>query len=132
GSVQLDRFKEIEYYSHVMHIVSVVSGTLRVEHDAFSALQKCLPAGTVSGAPKIRAMQLINREENLRRNVYAGSVGYISVTGDMDMALAIRTLVAKDGQVHLQAGAGVVYDSVAEKEYEECLNKAGALMEVLR
>ncbi|MGL4521497.1 MAG: anthranilate synthase component I family protein [Bacilli bacterium] len=132
GSVNLDRFKEIEYYSHVMHIVSVVSGTLTENHDAFSALQKCLPAGTVSGAPKIRAMQLINKEENLRRNVYAGSVGYISVTGDMDMALAIRTLVAKDGFVHLQAGAGVVYDSVPELEYEESLNKARALMEVLR
>ncbi|MGL4820818.1 MAG: anthranilate synthase component I family protein, partial [Bacilli bacterium] len=132
GSVKVDRFLDVEYYSHVMHLVSVVTGELRPEENCFSALKRCLPAGTVSGAPKIRAMQLINDTEQLRRNVYAGCVGYISVSGAMDMALAIRTLVYKDERIHIQAGAGVVEDSVPKLEYEECMNKARALLEVFK
>lgn len=130
GSVTVTKYMTIEYYKHVMHIVSEVTGKLRQGYNAMDALISALPAGTVSGAPKIRAMQIINEQEHMKRGVYAGAVGYISVSGDMDLALAIRTMVVKDGKAHVQAGAGVVYDSVPESEYEETLNKAKALLEV--
>jgi anthranilate synthase component I len=132
GSVALQKFMEIEKYSHVMHLVSEVVGELREGMTCFNALPWCFPAGTVSGAPKIRAMQIIDELENIRRNIYAGTVGYISYTGDMDMALAIRTMVAKDNHAYVQAGAGIVYDSIPQQEYEETVNKAKALMEVLK
>lgn len=132
GTVEVVKYMKIEYYKHVMHIVSEVIGELRDDVHVLDVLTSCLPAGTVSGAPKIRAMQLINELEHVKRGVYAGAVGYISVTGDMDLALAIRTMVVKDGQAHVQAGAGVVYDSIPESEYEETLNKAKALLEVVR
>ncbi|EON71698.1 anthranilate synthase component I [Lysinibacillus sphaericus] len=130
GSVKLTKYMNIERYKYVMHIVSEVIGELRDEVHVLDVLSACLPAGTVSGAPKIRAMQLINEMEPVKRGVYAGAVGYISSTGDMDLALAIRTMVIKDDRAHVQAGAGIVYDSVPLSEYEETLNKARALLEV--
>jgi len=132
GTVEVGKYMKIEYYKHVMHIVSEVTGELRDDVHVLDVLTACLPAGTVSGAPKIRAMQLINDLEKVKRGVYAGAVGYISITGDMDLALAIRTMVVKDGRAHVQAGAGVVYDSIPESEYIETLNKAKALLEVVR
>lgn len=132
GTVSVGKYMKIEFYKHVMHIVSEVTGDLRDDVHVLDVLSTCLPAGTVSGAPKIRAMQLINDLETVKRGVYAGAVGYISVTGDMDLALAIRTMIVKDNRAHVQAGAGVVYDSIPESEYEETLNKAKALLEVVR
>lgn len=130
GSVKLPKFMQIERYKHVMHIVSEVTGELKDEIHPLDVLAATLPAGTVSGAPKIRAMQIINDLERDKRGVYAGAVGYISISGDMDMALAIRTMVLTKGKAYVQAGAGIVYHSVPEKEYEETLNKAKALLEV--
>ena len=132
GSVQVSRYMKIERYKFVMHIVSEVIGQLREGYDALDVLASSLPAGTVSGAPKIRAMQIINRLEAKKRGVYAGAIGYISATGNMDLALAIRTMIVKDEKAYVQAGAGIVYDSIAESEYEETLNKARALLEVRR
>jgi anthranilate synthase component 1 len=125
---------EVERYSHVMHLSSTVTGRLREGLDCWDALRGTLPVGTVSGAPKVRAMQIIDELEPTRRGPYAGGIGYVSLTGDMDMAIALRTMVIptdspKDGEwsVHLQAGAGIVTDSVPAKEYEETVNKAAAL-----
>lgn len=131
GTVQVPKFMKIEKYKYVMHIVSEVTGELRDDGHPLDVVSSCLPAGTVSGAPKIRAMQLINDFEKVKRGVYSGAVGYLSTTGDLDLALAIRTMVLKDGQAHVQAGAGIVYHSQPEKEYEETLNKAKALLEVI-
>jgi anthranilate synthase component 1 len=130
GSIEVSKYMEIERYQHVMHIVSEVQGTLNAEYTGLDALISCLPAGTVSGAPKIRAMQIINELEEVKRNAYAGAIGYINVNGDVDFALAIRSLVVKDGYAYVQAGAGIVYDSVPELEYAETLNKAKSLLEV--
>ncbi|GGA37413.1 anthranilate synthase component I [Psychrobacillus lasiicapitis] len=132
GSVQIEKYMKIEYYKYVMHIVSEVTGRLMKDLHVLDVLTACLPAGTVSGAPKIRAMQIINDLETTKRGVYAGAVGYISVTGNMDLALAIRTMVVKDGLAHVQAGAGIVFDSIPKSEYEETINKAKALLEVQR
>jgi anthranilate synthase component 1 len=131
GSVRVDRFMGVDMYSHVMHIVSTVSGQLRDDKDCFDALVACLPAGTVSGAPKVRAMEIIDELENVRRGIYAGAVGYFAYTGNMDMCIAIRTIVFKGQKAYIQAGAGIVYDSIPELEYQETLNKAMALKEVL-
>lgn len=132
GSVKVSQYMKIERYKYVMHIVSEVVGDLREDAHVVDVLASSLPAGTVSGAPKIRAMQIINRLESKKRGVYAGALGYISTTGNMDLALAIRTMVVKDEKAYVQAGAGIVYDSVPESEYEETLNKARALLEVRR
>lgn len=132
GTVQVNKYMQIELYKYVMHIVSEVTGRLTKDTHALDVLATCLPAGTVSGAPKIRAMQIINELEPMKRGVYAGAVGYISVSGDMDLALAIRTMVVKDNEAFVQAGAGIVYDSIPKNEYEETLNKAKALLEVHR
>ena len=126
GSVKVNDLMVIERYSHVMHIVSDVTGDLPAEKDAFDLLRASFPAGTVSGAPKVRAMQIIDELEPTRRGPYAGSVGFISATGDLETCITIRTILIKDGTAYVQAGAGIVYDSVPEKEYEECLNKARA------
>ncbi|URZ08242.1 anthranilate synthase component I [Clostridium felsineum] len=131
GTVNVDKFMEIELYSHVMHIVSKVSGTLKKEYDCFEALKSCLPAGTVSGAPKIRAMEIIDELENTKRGCYAGAVGYFSYDGNMDTCIAIRTLVIKGGKAYAQAGGGVVYDSIPENEFEESMNKSKILKEVI-
>lgn len=131
GTVTVDRFMEIEFYSHVMHIVSMVSGKLRSELDCFDALSSCLPVGTVSGAPKVRAMEIIDEIENVRRGIYAGAVGYFSHNGNMDTCIAIRTIVFKDDYAYVQSGAGIVYDSDPKTEYRETLNKAMAMKEVI-
>lgn len=130
GTVELTKYMLIEKYQHVMHIVSEVKGILAGKMSGLEALVSTLPAGTVSGAPKIRAMQLINELEPHKRGVYSGAVGYVGFDGNLDFALAIRTMVIKDQVAHVQAGAGVVYDSVPEMEYQETLNKAKSLLEV--
>jgi len=114
----------VERYSHVMHIVSNVSGELLPGRDAFDVFRAAFPAGTLSGAPKIRAMEIIEELEPCRREIYGGAVGYISFTGNMDLAIAIRTMVTHAGRVHLQAGAGIVADSDPAAEYQETVNKA--------
>jgi anthranilate synthase component 1 len=128
GTVEVSDLMEIERYSHVMHMVTNVQGSLSDEYDAFDALQACFPAGTVSGAPKIRAMQIIAELEPDKRGPYAGAVGYFSHNGNMDMAIAIRTMVFKDHTAYVQAGCGIVYDSVPQREYQETMNKARALL----
>ena len=128
GSVRVKSNYEVEYYSHVMHIASQVEGKIREGLDAIDALIAGFPAGTVSGAPKIRAMELIDKLEPDRRGAYAGAVGYISVAGDLDTCIALRTAIVKDQTMYVQAGAGVVYDSDPNSEYEETLNKARALI----
>ncbi len=130
-SVEVDQLMSVEQYSHVMHIVSNVRGTLRPEFDHFDVLRACFPAGTVSGAPKIRAMEIIDELEPTRRGPYAGAIGYFSFEGNMDTAITIRTIVVHDGIAYVQAGAGIVADSVPASEYEETLNKARALLKAL-
>ncbi len=131
GTVAPTQLMVIERYSHVMHIVSDVEGELADGADAFDALQATFPMGTVSGAPKIRAMEIIDELEPVRRGPYSGGCGYISFSGDMDTCIVIRTIVMKDGVAYIQAGAGIVYDSVPEREYEECVNKATALFRAI-
>ncbi|MCY3999187.1 MAG: anthranilate synthase component I [Bacteroidetes bacterium] len=131
GSVLVDRYAYIERYSHVMHIVSAVSGELREGINAIDVLRACFPAGTVSGAPKVRAMEIIDELESTRRGVYAGAVGYIGFSGNMDMCIAIRTMVVQKDQIYIQAGAGIVADSVPALEFEETKNKAKALQQAL-
>jgi anthranilate synthase component I len=121
----------VERYSHVMHLVSDVSGRLRPDRDAFDGLLSCFPAGTVSGAPKVRAMEIIDELETTRRGPYAGAVGYIDYAGNLDSCITIRTMVMKDGVAHVQAGAGIVADSVPEREHRECVSKAGALIDAI-
>jgi len=128
GTVEVTQFMDIERYSHVMHLVSHVQGRLREGFSQFDAMRACFPAGTVSGAPKIRAMEIISELEPDKRGPYAGSVGYFDFSGNMDTAIAIRTIVIKDGVAYVQAGGGVVADSVPEKEYQESLSKAQALL----
>ena len=128
GSVKVDELMNIERYSHVMHIVSNVTGELRAGSDAFDVMRACFPAGTVSGAPKVRAMQIIDEQEPTRRGFYAGSVGYFSYSGDMDMAITIRTMLVDGQTAYLQAGGGLVADSTPANEYQECVNKARALV----
>lgn len=128
GTVELTENMVIERYSHVMHIVSNVTGEVREGLSAMDALRAALPAGTLSGAPKVRAMEIIDELEPLKRGVYGGAVGYMSWAGDMDTAIAIRTAVIKDGKLAIQAGAGVVADSVPQSEWEETLNKARAML----
>lgn len=127
GSVRLTEKMAIERYSHVMHIVSNVTGRLRPGMTAIDALRATFPAGTLSGAPKIRAMEIIDELEPVKRGIYAGAVGYLSWSGNMDTAIAIRTAVLKDGVMHVQAGAGIVADSIPEKEWEETMSKGRAL-----
>lgn len=131
GTVQVSELMEVERYSHVMHLVTHVQGKLRRDMTAFDALRACFPAGTVSGAPKIRAMEIIAELEPEKRGPYAGAVGYFAYSGNMDMAIAIRTMVVKNGTAYVQAGGGIVYDSIPEKEYEESMNKARALLKAL-
>lgn len=129
GSVSVSRLHAIERFSHVMHIGSEVSGTIRSGFDAVDAIASVLPAGTLSGAPKIRACSLIGSMETRRRGLYGGAAGYIDFSGNMDMAIAIRLAWLKDGNVHVRSGAGIVADSIPEKEYQECLNKAGSCLQ---
>jgi anthranilate synthase component I len=131
GSVKLSDVMVIERYSHVMHITSNVTGTLRDDCDAFDALKMCLPAGTVSGAPKVRAMQIIDELEKHRRGPYAGAVGYIDFAGNMDTCITLRTLVVQGNKAYIQVGAGIVADSVPESEHQETLNKARGLLKAI-
>jgi anthranilate synthase component 1 len=131
GTVKVDELMEIESYSHVMHIVSSVSGTLRPEVGAMDALRSVLPAGTLSGAPKVRAMQIIDELEPVKRGGYGGAVGYLSYGGDLDTAIHIRTVVVKDGVAHVQAGGGTVADAKPEYEYEESVAKSTAAMRAI-
>ncbi|RAP52226.1 MAG: anthranilate synthase component I [Methanosphaera sp. rholeuAM130] len=132
GSVNVDKFNEIKKFSHVQHIVSHVCAKLKEEYDAIDAFSSLFPAGTLSGAPKIRAMEIINNLEKTARGPYGGAVGYFSLNGDADFAITIRTLTTFDNRAEIQAGAGIVYDSDPEKEYEECRNKRRALLETLK
>jgi anthranilate synthase component 1 len=131
GSVQVTELMTIERYSHVMHIVSNVRGRLRVDADQFDLLRACFPAGTVSGAPKIRAMEIIDELEPTRRGIYAGCTGYFSYSGDMDMCITIRTILVQGNTAYVQAGAGIVADSDPAREYEETVNKAAALIKAI-
>ncbi len=130
-SVKVSELMVIEKYSHVMHIVSDVSGLLKRNKDVFDVVKATFPAGTVTGAPKVRAMEIIDELENLRRGPYAGSVGYFSFSGNLDSCITIRTIVIKEGQAYIQAGAGIVADSQPQKEYQETLNKAKALLKAI-
>lgn len=132
GTVKVSEFMKIQKYSHVMHIVSKVEGELEDDVHPIDALKSCFPAGTVSGAPKIRAMQLISNFENEERNIYAGAVGYIDFSGNLDMCIAIRTLFAVDGKIYWQAGAGIVADSVPDKEALEIKNKSAVMLNALK
>ena len=132
GSVAVERLHTVERFSHVMHIGSTVRGTLRPELDALSAIEAVLPAGTLSGAPKLRACQLIGELEQNKRGIYGGAIGYIDFTGNMDTCIAIRIAYQKNGKVFVRSGAGIVADSVPEKEYAECINKAKAVVHALR
>lgn len=131
GTVAVEKFHSIERYSHVMHIGSTVRGEIREELDAFAAIEAVLPAGTLSGAPKIRACQLIGELENNKRGIYGGAIGYIDFTGNMDTCIAIRIAYKKNGRVFVRSGAGIVADSDPEKEYNECINKAKAVITAL-
>ena len=132
GSVRLSDRMVIERYSHVMHIVSEVKGRLRKGLSSLDVLKACFPAGTVSGAPKLRALEIIRELEPTRRGIYSGAVGYLGWNGNLDTAIAIRTAVIKDGRIHVQAGAGIVHDSVPKNEWQETLNKARALMRAVQ
>ena len=130
GTVKVTKYMEVEYFRYVMHLTSVVKGELLDRVSSLDALKSTLPAGTVSGAPKIRAMQRIYELEKTKRGIYAGAIGYLSSNSDMDFAIALRTMVLKDGKAHAQAGAGIVFDSVPESEYQETLNKAKAMTKI--
>lgn len=132
GTVQVEKLHSIERYSHVMHIGSTVRGEIKEECDGLDAIEAVLPAGTLSGAPKIRACQLIGELENNKRGIYGGAIGYIDFTGNMDTCIAIRIAYKKNGKVFVRSGAGIVADSVPEKEYEECINKAKAVVNALK
>ncbi len=131
GTVKVTQFMEVQNYSHVMHIVSMVEGQKKGEYHPFDLVSSFLPAGTLSGAPKIRAMEIIDELETVRRGLYGGATGYIDFSGDMDFCITIRTMVKKGDKVYLQAGAGIVADSVSENEYHECCNKVMALAKTL-
>jgi anthranilate synthase component 1 len=132
GSVRVTELKTIERYSHVQHIVSEVRGRLRPELDALDALRACFPAGTVTGAPKVRAMEIIDELEPTRRGPYAGAVGYLGWGAEaLDTAIALRTAIIRHGRAHVQAGAGIVADSDPAREYEETEAKAGAVLKAL-
>lgn len=132
GTVTVEKYHEIERYSHVMHIGSTVRGVIRDDADALDAVDAILPAGTLSGAPKIRACQLINDLENNKRGIYGGAIGYIDFTGNLDTCIAIRIAYKKNGKVFVRSGAGIVADSVPETEFQECLNKAAAVVGALK
>lgn len=131
GSVNVDKYMSIERFSHVMHIGSTVTGIIRKDRDCLDAVDSILPAGTLSGAPKLRACEIINELEGNKRGIYGGAIGYIDFTGNMDMCISIRLAFAKNGKVFVRSGAGIVADSVPETEYEECINKAKAVMNAL-
>ena len=131
GTVEVEKYMSIQRFSHVMHIGSTVKGTIRKGLDAIDAVDSILPAGTLSGAPKIRACEIINELENNKRGIYGGAIGYLDFTGNLDTCIAIRIAYKKNGKVFVRSGAGIVADSVPQKEYQECINKAKAVMNAL-
>jgi len=131
GTVKVDKLMSVERYSHVMHLVSSLRGLLREDVDCFDALMSCFPAGTVSGAPKVRAMEIIEELEKTRRGIYAGGILYLDFAGNLDSCIALRTMVLKNGVAHVQAGGGIVADSTPEGEFNESVNKAKALLGAL-
>jgi anthranilate synthase component 1 len=131
GSVAVDDLMIVERYSHVMHLVSNVHGKLNKSSDAYDVFRAAFPAGTVTGAPKIRAMEIIDELEHQRRGSYAGSVGYFSFSGNMDFCITIRTMLVKNGKIYIQAGGGIVMDSNPEKEYIETVNKAKGMIKAI-
>ena len=128
GTVEVDEFMVIERYSHVMHLVSNVKGVLRKDLDAFDLLKAMFPGGTITGAPKIRSMEIIEELEPTRRGFYTGSLGFVGYNGDMDFNIIIRSFIEKNNKVYFQVGAGIVYDSIPEREYKETINKARAMV----
>ena len=132
NTVKLEEFYGIRKFSHVQHIVSHVTGKLNDNLDAIDAFMSLFPAGTLSGAPKIRAMEIINQKEKYARGPYGGAVGYFSLNGNADFAITIRTLTTNDNRAEIQAGAGIVYDSIPQSEYEECRRKRQALFQALK
>ena len=131
GTVEVEKYMEIERFSHVMHIGSTVVGKIQEEKEALDAIGAVLPAGTLSGAPKFRACQIINELENNKRGIYGGAIGYLDFTGNMDTCIAIRIAYKKNGKVFIRSGAGIVADSVPETEYKECIHKAKAVVNAL-
>jgi anthranilate synthase component 1 len=131
GSIHVPELMVIERYSHVMHIVSQVEGTIAPDKTAYDLMRATFPAGTVSGAPKIRAMQVIAEQEPSQRGFYAGALGYFGYDGNLDSCIMLRTSLLKDGQLHIQAGAGIVADSVPVSEYQETIGKASALLKAV-
>lgn len=132
GTVKVEKYMSIERYSHVMHIGSTVGGIIREDRDALDAVDAILPAGTLSGAPKLRACEIINELENNKRGIYGGAIGYVSFTGNLDTCIAIRLAFSKNGKVFIRSGAGIVADSVPEKEYRECIQKAAAVKNAIQ
>ena len=132
GTVRMEKYKSVERFSHVMHLGSAVSGQIREDRDALDAIDAVLPAGTLSGAPKLRACEIINELEGQKRGIYGGAIGYLDFTGNMDTCIAIRIAFAKNGKVFVRSGAGIVADSVPEMEFTECVNKAGAVIQALK
>src|SRR5690606_575265 len=132
GSVHVPEYMAVERYSHVMHIVSQVEGTIAPEYDAYDLMRATFPAGTVSGAPKVRAMQIISELEGDQRGPYAGALGYFGFNGNLDSCIAIRTALVKDGRIYIQSGAGLVADSVPENEYIETVNKAKGMLKAVQ
>ena len=132
GTVKVEKYMEIERFSHVMHIGSTVTGTIREDKDAVDAVDAILPAGTLSGAPKFRACQIIDELENNKRGVYGGAIGYLDFAGNLDTCIAIRLVYKKNGAICIRSGAGIVADSVPEKEFEECANKARAVIQAIQ
>jgi anthranilate synthase component 1 len=132
GTVKVSELMAVEKYSHVMHLTSQVEGELDSDNDQFDLFRACFPAGTVTGAPKVKAMELIEKLEKEKRGPYAGAVGYFSLSGEMDFCIAIRTIILKDRHYLLQAGAGIVYDSLPEREFRESLDKAAALKRAIQ
>jgi anthranilate synthase component 1 len=131
GSVEVEEFMGIERFSHVQHIVSTVNGMLKDNLDCYDAFKSCFPAGTVSGAPKIRAMQILKEEEAQNRGLYAGAVGYIGFDRNLEFAIAIRTIIVRNGYAYVQVGAGIVADSVPENEWKETKSKASAMLRAI-
>ena len=132
GSVKVDKYMEIQRFSHVMHIGSTVTGTISEEKDALDVVDAILPAGTLSGAPKIRACEIIAELEKEKRGIYGGAVGYLDFAGNVDTCISIRLAYKKNGSVRVQSGAGIVADSIPENEFQECLNKAGAVLQAMK
>ena len=131
GTVKVEKYMHLENYSHVMHLVATVSGEINEGLGSMDAFKSCFPAGTVSGSPRKRSMEIIEELENVKREIYSGAVGYFSLNGEMDLCIGIRTILFKDGLAHIQAGAGIVSESIPENEYKETQNKARAFIEVV-